>query len=114
MVPQGNAVQAQPESVPPKRAPAHYLWAVLSARIYEIFPLLCPMCGGQMRLIAFITEGAKTGKILDHIGVDSESPRIAPARGPPLCGRAVMRRWVMVCNSSRTGIWRCNPHPTTR
>ena len=30
------------------------------------------------------------------------------------CGRTVMRRWVMVCNSSPTGIWRCNPHSTTR
>jgi hypothetical protein len=30
---------------------------VLFARIYEVFPLLCPLCGGQMRLIAFITEG---------------------------------------------------------
>jgi hypothetical protein len=50
------------------------------------FPLLCPMCGGQMRLIAFITEGAQIRKILDHIGVDSEPPRIAPARGPPIVG----------------------------
>jgi hypothetical protein len=40
-----------------KRAPAHYLWAVLSARVYEVFPLLCPLCGGEMRLIAFIAEG---------------------------------------------------------
>ena len=84
MAPQGNAVQAQPESVPPKRAPAHYLWAVLIARIYEVFPLLCPMCGGQMRLIAFITEGAQIRRVLEHIGVDSEPPRITPARGPPL------------------------------
>ena len=38
-----------------------------------------------MRLIAFIIEGTPTGKILDHIGVDSAPPRIAPARGPPLC-----------------------------
>ena len=37
-----------------------------------------------MRLIAYITEGTQTGKILEHIGVDSEPPRIAPARGPPL------------------------------
>jgi hypothetical protein len=29
--------------VQPKR-PAHYLWAVLIARIYEVFPLLCPIC----------------------------------------------------------------------
>ena len=36
--------QAEPtQPVPPKR-PAHYLWAVLIARIYEVFPLLCPLC----------------------------------------------------------------------
>lgn len=46
--------QAKPESVLSKRAPAHYLWAVLIARIYEV-----SMCGGQMRLLAFITEGAQ-------------------------------------------------------
>jgi hypothetical protein len=37
--PLSNAVPIQP-------SPAHYLWAVLIARIYEVFPLLCPMCGG--------------------------------------------------------------------
>jgi len=84
LAPQGNAVPPTPEPVPPKRSPAHYLWAVLIARIYEVFPLLCPMCGGQMRLIAFITEGAQIKNILEHIGVDSEPPHIAPARGPPL------------------------------
>ena len=42
------------------------------------------MCGGQMHLIAFITEGAQIRRILDHIGVDSEPPRIWQARGPPL------------------------------
>ena len=42
------------------------------------------MCGGQMRLIAFIAEGAQIKKILDHIGVDSQAPRISPPRGPPL------------------------------
>jgi hypothetical protein len=54
------------------------------ARIYELFPLLCPKCGGQMRLIAFNTEGAQIRKILDRIGVDSEPPDVAPVRGPPL------------------------------
>ena len=54
------------------------------ARIYEVFPLLCPMCGGQMRLIPFVTVGTQIQKILNHIGVDSEPPHIAPARGPPL------------------------------
>jgi len=56
---------------------------VLIARIYEVFPLLCPLCGGQIRRIAFITEGVQIRKILDHIGVDFEPPHISPTRGPP-------------------------------
>ena len=52
-----NELHLTPELVQPKRA-AHYLWAVLIARIYEMFPLLCPKCAGQMRLIAFITHRA--------------------------------------------------------
>ena len=84
VVPLGHAISPTPAPAPPKRSPAHYLWAVLIARIYEVFPLLCPMCVGQMRLIAFITEGTQIRKILDHIGVDPEPPQISPARGPPL------------------------------
>jgi len=80
----GHASPPTPEPAPPKRSPAHYLWALLIARIYEVFPLLCPMCGGQMRLIAFITEGTQIKKILNHLGVDSEPPHISPARGPLL------------------------------
>jgi hypothetical protein len=61
----GNVLPTQAEPVPSKR-PAHYLWAALIARIYEVFPLLCPICGGQMRLIAFITEGVQIRKIGSH------------------------------------------------
>lgn len=83
VVPMSSALPSQSEPVLPKRA-AHYLWAVLIARIYEVFPLLCPLCGGHMRIIAFITHSADIRHILDHIGADSEPPRISPARGPPL------------------------------
>ena len=37
-----------------------------------------------MRLIAFITNTAEVRKILDHIGVAPQPPRITPARGLPL------------------------------
>lgn len=57
---------------------------VLIARSYEVLPLLCPICGGQMRIIAFITHSADIRQILAHIGVQTEPPRITPARGPPL------------------------------
>ena len=61
VAPLGHAIPPTPESAPPKRSKAHYLWAVLIARIYEVFPLLCPRCGGQMRLIAFIHYRGRTG-----------------------------------------------------
>ena len=47
-------------------------------------PAVWSLCGGQMRLIAFITEGTQIRKVLDPIGVDLEPPHISPARGPPL------------------------------
>ena len=54
------------------------------ARIYEAFPLACPICHAQMRIIAFIDDASTVRKILDHIGESAQPPRIAPARGPPL------------------------------
>ena len=71
----------------PKRQ-AHILWAALIARICEAFPLLCPVCGGQMRIIAFITHSADIRHILEHIGAETAPPRIAPPRGPPLWDEA--------------------------
>jgi hypothetical protein len=71
--------------------PVHQSPLELIERIYEVFPLLCPICGGHMRIIAFITHSADIRRILDHIGVESEPPHIASARGPPLwedCGDA--------------------------
>ena len=55
------------------------------------------MCGGQMRIIAFMTFSAEIHKILAHIGVVSQAPRIAPRRGPPLwkdCGTQAQREGV--------------------
>ncbi len=47
---------------------ASYLWAMLLARIYEVFPLICPHCGAELRIIAFLTESDPIVRILDHIG----------------------------------------------
>jgi len=58
-------------------------WAKLMARVGEEFPLECPACGGDIRLIAFITESGPIRKILAHLGEPLEPPPISPARGPP-------------------------------
>jgi len=34
---------------------ALYHWAILLARLFATFPLLCPQCGAELRLIAFVT-----------------------------------------------------------
>jgi hypothetical protein len=67
----------------PHRSPARYLWAMLLTRIYRAFPLTCPQCGTEMRIVAFITDASTVQQILDHIGEPALPPRIAPAREPP-------------------------------
>ncbi|MFM7138180.1 MAG: transposase, partial [Planctomycetota bacterium] len=58
-------------------------WAKLMARVGEEFPLACPSCGGDIRLIAFLTAPGPIRKILTHLGEPLEPPPLAPARGPP-------------------------------
>jgi hypothetical protein len=57
-------------------------WAELLAKVYEIdvLVLACPECGGRMQLIAFIAEPTAAKRILDHLGLDSTGPPLAPSR----------------------------------
>ena len=63
---------------------ARYAWALLLARIYEVFPLVCPRCGGEMRIIAFLSDAGAVREIRSHWDEPTSLPPIAPARGPPL------------------------------
>ncbi len=86
----GMAAQSEPQAKPKPRPPAHYLWAALIARIYEVFPLICQDCGGPMRIIAFITFSADIHKILDTSAWTAKLRALPRHRaGPPLwddCG----------------------------
>lgn len=77
------APKRQPAVEPTHRRGTRYAWAALLARIFEVFPLLCPNCGTQMRIIAFITDARTVRDILVRLGEPTAPPRIAPARGPP-------------------------------
>ena len=61
-------------------------WAMLLARIYDVFPLVCPQCGGSMRVLSFVTEIQSVEKILTHNNEPIDAPVMAPARGPPQAG----------------------------
>jgi hypothetical protein len=50
--------------------------------------LMCPQCGGRLRLIALIEDAAVVGRILRHLGMPTEIPAPRPARAPPLAARA--------------------------
>jgi hypothetical protein len=69
-----NAADASPA---PARSRARTLWAVLLARIYEILPLRCGLCGAQMRLIAFVTDPPPVKTILAHLGEPTTAPATA-------------------------------------
>jgi len=83
------AIESHPAATEPEdgeghyRSPARYLWAMLIARIYETFPLSCPQCGTEMRMISFVTDTAPVTRILAHIGEPTKAPVLSPARGPP-------------------------------
>ena len=45
-------------------------WARLIKKIYEVDPLVCPKCGGKMRIIALLEDYNVIKKILDWLGID--------------------------------------------
>jgi hypothetical protein len=63
---------------------ARYAWALLLSRVYEVFPLVCPRCGGGMQIIALITDAGAVYDILTHLGEPTLPPRLIRARAPPL------------------------------
>jgi hypothetical protein len=54
---------------------------MLPARLFDAFPLTCPPCGAEMRIIAFITESVALRAILEHIGEPATPRRESPQRG---------------------------------
>jgi len=42
-------------------------WAEMIRKVYEVDRMVCPKCGGTMKIIAFITEYAVMDRIIDHL-----------------------------------------------
>ena len=56
-------------------------WAMLIKRVYEVDPLSCSKCGGQMKVVAFIEppQADVIEQILRHCGLwQASSPRTSP------------------------------------
>jgi Putative transposase/Transposase zinc-binding domain len=52
-------------------------WARLMKKVFELDPLLCPKCGSQMRIKAFITNPYEIDRITKNLGIPNQ-------RAPPL------------------------------
>ena len=70
----------------PATGGAFSAWARLIKRVYEVDPLECPFCGGQMKIVSFIerSQGDVIEQILRHCSLWEGPLRTnAGARGPP-------------------------------
>jgi hypothetical protein len=80
---QGGALLLAPVNLTrpekPTRIPSAK-WRELIKKVWEVDPLLCPHCQGEMKLIALIDERAVIEKILKHLGLWQPG---RPARAPP-------------------------------
>jgi len=64
--------------------PAGRRWADLMRRAFEVDVLVCPRCGGRLRLVSLLEASTVTARILRHLRLPSEVPAARPARAPPL------------------------------
>jgi len=63
--------------------PARLRWAAMLRKVYEVDPLLCPKCGAEMKIVAFIDDADVIRKILGHLGISSSSGLDPPLAAPP-------------------------------
>lgn len=61
-------------------------WARLIKKVYEVDPLVCPKCGEQMKIIAFLQQESEIKKICSNLGLEDwrAPPGFAVCQEPQL------------------------------
>jgi hypothetical protein len=62
-------IEDDPTYVPSK------VWTEMIRKVYQVDPLLCPTCGGQMSIISFIEEPKTIDRIIAHLKLTFEAER---------------------------------------
>lgn len=65
-------IEDEPTYVPSKG------WAEMIRKVYEVDPLICPSCGGRMRIISFIERPKTIDRIIRHLELIFEAERPPP------------------------------------
>jgi hypothetical protein len=55
-------------------------WAEMIRKVYEVDPMLCPKCGGRMRIIAFLTDYSVVDRIINHLKLTFVASKPPPPR----------------------------------
>jgi hypothetical protein len=63
-------------------------WARLIKRVYEVDPLLCPYCGAEMKIVAFVVEVGSLRRLVEYLGVGPQEAEPL-SRAPPGEGELV-------------------------
>jgi hypothetical protein len=53
-------------------------WAEMIRKVYEVDPLVCAQCGGEMKVIAFIMDYAVVDRIINHLKLTFVAERPPP------------------------------------
>ena len=59
---------------PPTKRAVSRSWARLIKKIYEVDPLICPKCGSQMKIKAFITNTSEVARIMANLQIPNFHP----------------------------------------
>ena len=65
--------EEEPKPVPSKG------WAEMIRKVYEVDPMVCPKCGGVMKVIAFLREYAVLDRIIGHFKLTFVSEKPPPS-----------------------------------
>jgi len=53
-------------------------WAEMIRKVYEVDPMVCPHCGGKMKVIAFLTDYSVVDRIINHLKLTFAAERPPP------------------------------------
>ncbi len=57
-------------------------WATLLRRTFDVDVLVCPACGGRLRVLGEVTDRAMVRLVLESLELPADAPRAARARDP--------------------------------
>jgi hypothetical protein len=61
-----------------KRVPSKG-WAEMIRKVCEVDPMLCPKCGGAMKIVAFIGDYPAVDRIIDHLKLTFVAEKPTPS-----------------------------------